>query len=146
MRSFPLAKPFRYTYLMTQLQEAHRTAVEARNNSYSPYSKFKVGAALILENGMIVPGCNVENASFGGTICAERTAFTSAVAKYGKIKPSALLIVTEPEAVPCGLCLQVMAEFCGPDFPVYLGTTASPGPMVPLRDLLPRPFSPESLK
>jgi len=131
---------------MKQLPEAHRVALEARNNSYSPYSKFKVGAALVLDSGVIVPGCNVENASFGGTICAERTAFTSAVAKYGKIKPTALLIVTEPEAVPCGLCLQVMAEFCGPDFPVYLGTPASPGHMVPLRELLPRPFSPDSLK
>ena len=128
------------------LEKAHRAAVEARKNSYSPYSKFKVGAALVLEDGTIVPGCNVENASFGGTICAERTAFTSAVAKFGKIKPAALLIVTEPEAVPCGLCLQVMAEFCGSEFPVYLGTTKTPGPKVALKKLLPKPFGPESLK
>lgn len=129
-----------------QLQEVHRLASEARQNSYSPYSKFRVGAALLLDNGEIVPGCNVENASYGGTICAERTAFATAVAKFGKIKPAALVLVTEPEAVPCGFCLQVMAEFCTPDFPIYLGTPASLGPMVPLKHLLPRPFGPDSLK
>jgi homotetrameric cytidine deaminase len=128
------------------LKEAHHIAVEARKNSYSPYSRFRVGAALVLENGKIVGGCNVENSSFGGTICAERTAFSSAIAQFGKIRPKALVLVTEPEAVPCGLCLQVMAEFCPPDFPVYLGTPAGPGEAVTLKNLLPRPFGPDSLK
>jgi homotetrameric cytidine deaminase len=128
------------------LKEAHRIAVEARKNSYSPYSRFRVGAALLLENGKIVGGCNVENSSFGGTICAERTAFSSAIAQFGEIRPQALVLVTEPEAVPCGICLQVMAEFCPPDFPVYLGTPAGPGEAVALKNLLPRPFGPDSLK
>jgi cytidine deaminase len=127
------------------LQKAHHAAAEARNNSYSPYSKFRVGAALLLENGEIVAGCNVENASYGGTLCAERTAISSAVARFGKIRPAAMILVTEPEAVPCGLCLQVMAEFCPPDFPVYLGTPAGLGPRVTLKELLPRPFGPDSL-
>jgi homotetrameric cytidine deaminase len=88
----------------------------------------------------------VENASFGATVCAERNAILAAVAKFGKIKPKLLVIVTEPEAVPCALCLQVMAEFCPPDMPVHLGTTKAPGPKVAFKDLLPRPFNPDSLK
>lgn len=131
---------------MSQLQEAHRIALEARKNSYSPYSRFAVGAALVLENGEIIGGCNVENASFGATICAERNAFLAAVAKFGKIKPKLLVIVTEPKAVPCALCLQVMAEFCPADMPVHLGTTKTPGDSVTFKELLPRPFNPDSLK
>lgn len=128
------------------LQQAHRAAAAARENSYSPYSNFRVGAALVLEGGQIVSGCNVENASYGGTLCAERTAFAAAVAQFGKLRPAALVLVTDPQAVPCGLCLQVMAEFCAPDFPVYLGTPGALGPKVLLKDLLPRPFGPDSLK
>jgi len=128
------------------LKEAHRAACLARENSYSPYSKFRVGAALVLESGAIIGGCNVENASYGGTICAERTAFSRAVATFGSIKPKALVLVTEPEAVPCGLCLQVMAEFCKGDFPIYLGTPSDIGPMIKLEELLPRPFGPDSFK
>ena len=131
---------------MDRIQAAHKAALAARAHSYSPYSRFPVGAALVLESGEIVAGCNVENASFGATICAERNAFLAAVAKHGRIKPQSMVIITDPEAVPCGLCLQVMAEFCGPEFPVYLGTPASPGPAVKLKDLLPRPFGPDSLK
>lgn len=131
---------------MSLLQEAHEKALEARKNSYSPYSRFAVGAALVLENGEIIGGCNVENASFGATVCAERNAFLAAVAKFGKIKPKLLVIVTEPEAVPCALCLQVMAEFCPPDMPVHLGTTKTPGQKVTFKELLPRPFNPDSLK
>jgi homotetrameric cytidine deaminase len=128
------------------LEKAHKAACAARNHSYSPYSRFRVGAALVLAGGEIVAGCNVENASYGGTICAERTAFSAAVAQFGKIQPSALVLVTEPQAVPCGLCLQVLAEFCSPDFPIYLGTPKALGPKVQLQDLLPRPFGPQSLK
>jgi cytidine deaminase len=128
------------------IQDAHSAAAKARENSYSPYSNYAVGAALLLEGGQIIAGCNVENSSFGATICAERNAFLAAVAQYGKIKPKAIVLITREEAVPCGLCLQVMAEFCGPEFPVYLGTPAGPGEAVPLKELLPRPFSPEALK
>lgn len=128
------------------LKKAHEMAIAARKNSYSPYSNFKVGAALVLAGGEIVGGCNVENASFGATICAERNAVLAAVARFGKIRPEAIVLVTDPAAVPCGLCLQVMAEFCPPDFPVYLSTPSELGKMVTLKELLPRPFSPDSLK
>jgi cytidine deaminase len=128
------------------LKKTHAEALKARKKSYSPYSRYSVGAALLLEDGTIVPGCNVENASFGATICAERTAFFSAVAQLGKFKPEALVLITEPAAVPCGLCLQVMAEFCPKDFPIYLGTPRSLGKKVKLKDLLPHSFGPESLE
>ena len=72
-----------------RIKAGFSAAVEARKNAYAPYSKYKVGAALLLRNGVIVPGCNVENASYGGTICAERSAFCAAVSTQGKIEPEA---------------------------------------------------------
>ncbi|MGE3262874.1 MAG: cytidine deaminase [Bacteriovoracia bacterium] len=129
-----------------KLQEVFAAAVQARNNAHAPYSKFRVGAAILLPSGEIVGGCNVENASYGATICAERNAFNAAVAKFGKINPEALVLVTEPEATPCGICLQVMAEFCGPDFPVYVATPKGIQKKVELRQFLPQPFGPDKLK
>ena len=129
-----------------ELKRLHAAALDARKKSYSPYSEYSVGAALLLANGNIVGGCNVENASFGATICAERTAFFTAVASEGKIKPVALALVTQPSAVPCGLCLQVMAEFCSKDFPIYLGDPKDPGKRVTLGDLLPHSFGGDALK
>ncbi|RZA07202.1 MAG: cytidine deaminase [Proteobacteria bacterium] len=130
------------------LKAVHAAALAAQKNSYSPYSKYPVGAGLLLEDGSIIAGCNVENSSYGGTICAERNAFIGAVAQKGKLagsfKPKLLSLVTREEAVPCGLCLQVMSEFCAPDFPIYLGTPAGPGRMVKLKDFLPNPFTPDS--
>lgn len=130
---------------MNDLKKLHKEAVAARKRSYSPYSRYSVGAALLLENGEIFSGCNVENASFGATICAERTAFFSAAAKKGKFKPKAMVLVTQPAAVPCGLCLQVMAEFCAKDFPIYLSDPKKLGKKVSLQELLPHSFGPESL-
>lgn len=130
-----------------ELKKAHEAACEARLRAYAPYSKFPVGAALILDNGEMFPGCNVENASFGGTVCAERTAILSAVAKHGgKIRPKALVLVTDPMAMPCGLCLQVMAEFCSPEMLVYVGTPKGPGKSLTLKELLPNTFDAGFLK
>jgi len=126
------------------LAAVHAAALAAQKNSYSPYSKYPVGAAIYLEDGSISAGCNVENSSYGGTICAERNAFWSAVAKFGKIKPKFMVLITREEAVPCGLCLQVMSEFCDADFPLYLGTPAGPGRRVALKDFLPHPFKPDA--
>jgi cytidine deaminase len=129
-----------------KIKEAFTAASKARDNAYAPYSKFRVGAAIVLPSGEVIGGCNVENASYGATICAERNAFLAAVAKHGKIKPTALVLVTEPEATPCGVCLQVMAEFCSPDFPIFVATPAGFKNKFALKDFLPHPFGPDKLK
>jgi len=129
-----------------QLQAAFDAALAARARAHAPYSRFKVGAALLLDDGTAVPGCNVENSSFGATICAERNALISAVATHGKFRAKALVLVTEPLASPCGLCLQVISELCEPGLPIYLSTPQGLGQPVSLREFLPRPFGPEQLK
>ena len=90
------------------------TALTTRKAAYAPYSRFKVGAALLTEADAVVPGCNVENASFGLCVCAERNAITTAVA-LGERRFKAMAVATSasPPAPPCGMCLQFMAEFCG---------------------------------
>ncbi|KIO34185.1 hypothetical protein M407DRAFT_240780 [Tulasnella calospora MUT 4182] len=98
-----------------------KAAFEAREGSYSPYSKFRVGAALLSPNGEIVKGANIENASYGATICAERTAMVKA-ASEGIRKVVALAVVTDvPDAVsPCGICRQFLREFCSLKMPVLM--------------------------
>lgn len=98
-----------------------KIALMALEQAHAPYSGYKVGAALLCADGTVIRGCNVENASFGLTNCAERTAFFSAIAS-GQVKFTAMAIAsaTAPTPFPCGACRQVMAEFCGPDFPVYI--------------------------
>ncbi|HEX7961396.1 MAG TPA: cytidine deaminase [Terriglobales bacterium] len=90
-------------------------AREAQQNAYAPYSNFRVGAAILLDNGEIFSGCNVENASYGLTNCAERSAIFAAVAKLGgdKVKLKAVAVVNDHDAPcsPCGACRQVIAEF-----------------------------------
>ena len=101
-------------------------AQEARNNSYSPYSRFRVGAAWLAKSGKVYTGCNVENASYSVTNCAERTAFFKAVSE-GERDFLALAIVggregeTADFCAPCGVCRQVIAEFCPKDFKIILG-------------------------
>jgi len=96
-------------------------AEDALKNAHAPYSNYKVGAALLCSDGTIFKGCNVENASYGLTNCAERTALFSAVAA-GQTEFMALAIAAsgEPTPFPCGTCRQVLAEFCPADFPVYI--------------------------
>ena len=96
-------------------------ASEARLNAHSKYSKFSVGSALITEGDSIFLGCNVENASYGLTICAERVALTSAVSAGHKTF-QAIAIVADELAAPCGACRQVLAEFCRDDFLVYIAS------------------------
>lgn len=116
------------------------TAREAMNHAHAPYSSYKVGAALLCADGTVFEGCNVENASYGLTNCAERTAVFSAVAN-GKTEFTAIAIAASGEAVPfpCGACRQVLAEFCGPDFPVYVAT-ANGCESTTLGELLPNSF------
>ena len=101
-------------------------AQEARKHSYAPYSGFRVGAALLTKNGKVYLGCNIENAAYSATVCAERTAFFKAVSE-GEREFEAIAIIGGKEGEtaefcsPCGMCRQVMAEFCAPDFRVLLG-------------------------
>lgn len=128
------------------LTRTFEAALVARGRAHAPYSKFKVGAALLLKGGEIVAGCNVENSSYGGTICAERTAVCACVAQFGKVEATALVLVTEPAVSPCGLCLQVLSEFCDKNLPIYASTPEGLGKMNRLKDFLPLPFGPEQLK
>jgi len=128
----------------TIVEMLYEEAMKTRENAYAPYSNFKVGASLLLDNGEIFSGCNVENASYGLSLCAERNAIFSAVAK-GKCKFKAMLIVAEGEAPvkPCGACRQVMAEFG--DFDVYLANTKGKIEKTRVSELLPNAFSPKDL-
>ncbi len=118
-------------------------AKKARENSYSPYSKFEVGAALITGSGTIFGGCNVENASYGATVCAERTAVGNAIVN-GERNPVAMVIITDADhpIAPCGICRQVLAEFCD-DIPILLIDGSGNRRLTSLIELLPLQFSGE---
>lgn len=102
-------------------------ALDVQDNAYAPYSKFKVGAALLTENGNIYKGCNVENASFGGTICAERGAAMAAIAAEGKTALKLLAVASSGDdpAPPCALCRQFLSEFMSPYAQVYMISSTS---------------------
>ncbi len=135
---------------LTTARDLLAAAETARQNAYVPYSRFAVGAALLCADGSVVSGCNVENAAYPLTNCAERTAIFAAVAA-GKRDFSALAIVggtagkpADTFCPPCGACRQVLREFCGNDFPVYL----KDGDKIVCRtlsQLLPDSFGPETL-
>ena len=134
-----------------EVKKVYEAALKARLNAHAPYSNFLVGAALKLKNSdTIVSGCNVENASYGATVCAERTAFQAAIAQYGKQEFEFLVVVTntDPAIGPCALCLQVMGEFCDANFPVYIANPNEIQKLVKYGELLPSPFSaiPEQCK
>ncbi len=123
------------------LEEAHKLAREVREHAYAPYSKFLVGSTIITSGG-IYTGCNVENASFGATICAERGAIMQAFAtEGGKIEIEAVIVCTLPAVPPCALCLQVLAEFSAPDTPVYMSTPDKISPPKTMGELLPIQFT-----
>ena len=122
-------------------------AQAARENSYSPYSKFKVGAAVLTDDGKIFSGTNIENSSYGLTVCAERNAiFAAASAGYRKFKALALItqkLKGQKFNSPCGACRQVMSEFLAPDTPVYIAVFDGKKRTVYLKtfkELMPFPF------
>jgi cytidine deaminase len=132
-----------------QIDALLQAALAAQKTAYAPYSKFRVGAALLLEDGTVVPGCNVENASFGATICAERTAMTAAVAAHGApgVKPIAVAVVgpTDKPLTPCGVCRQFLSEF-NLDLQVICATqNLSERLSMSLRELLPHSFDGSAL-
>lgn len=125
-------------------------ALEARKSAYAPYSGYRVGAALLTEEDEIYAGCNIENASYGATNCAERTAFFKAVSE-GRRHFKAIAIAggkeaPEDYAFPCGICRQVMQEFCKEDFIILTAKTGQDYQEYTLKDLLPHGFGGEKLK
>jgi cytidine deaminase len=126
----------------SRLIEAAR---DARERAYAPYSRFLVGAALLGSDGRIQVGCNVENASFGLTVCAERNAFFAAVAS-GQRAFAALALVTDvsPPAMPCGACRQVLRELA-PELPIVAANLAGQRVETTLAALLPASFGPDAL-
>jgi cytidine deaminase len=122
-----------------------QAAGEARERAYIPYSRFGVGAALLAEDGRLFTGCNVENASFGLTCCAERTAIFKAVSE-GCRRFAAIAVIAEGErpVSPCGACRQVMAEFA-PGMRVLLANLKGETLLTSVAELLPGAFSPEDL-
>jgi cytidine deaminase len=124
------------------LEELMEHARQAAQNAYAPYSKFRVGAALRLTNGKVVAGTNVENASYGLTICAERTALVRAVAEFGpKIRIAAVAVtnLNGKPSPPCGACRQMLAEFVEPDAPVSFPAAGGERTMA-FREILPVGF------
>jgi cytidine deaminase len=119
------------------------SATAARERAYAPYSKFKVGAALLGRSGRVYTGCNVENASYGPSMCAERTAVSKAVSE-GERKFDTIAVVSENGVSPCGTCRQVLMEFA-PDMTVIIADTQGNARSTTVRDLLPDGFTPDQL-
>ena len=128
-----------------------KTAIAAMDNSYSPYSNCKVGAALLCENGKVFSGCNIENAAYGPTICAERTAIFKAISE-GERSFSKIAIAggyngnITSAFVPCGVCRQVLSEFCAGDLKILCADSCESFLSFTLEELLPHGFSSEKLK
>jgi cytidine deaminase len=120
-------------------------AKQARENAHAPYSNFRVGAALRSTSGRIFSGCNVENATYGLTVCAERVAIFKAISE-GERGFSAIAVVTDTDALtpPCGACRQLIWEFCG-DVPVTMANLAGKRETLQMKELFPKPFDDSNL-
>lgn len=135
----------------TDYQKLAKGAIRARESAYAPYSGFLVGAALLTKSGKLYTGCNIENAAFTPTICAERTAFAKAVSE-GEREFAAIAVAGWPKggspgkAYPCGVCRQVMMEFCAPsEFEIIVAGSTESYSVHTLSELLPEGFGPASL-
>ncbi len=125
-------------------QELIAQAIEARKRAYAPYSRYKVGAALLGKSGKVYMGCNVENASYSHTVCAERTAILKAVSE-GELEFEAIAVVTRNGGSPCGACRQVMVEFA-PELTIYIGDKNGEYRSTTMSELLPDSFTPKHLE
>lgn len=139
------------------MQDSHliKLALDARKKAYTPYSNFKVGAALLCKNGEVFTGCNIENAGYGPTNCAERTAFFKAVSEGIRDFVSIAVVGGNQNdsiplsgyAYPCGVCRQVMMEFCIPhEFRILVAKSPDEYQLYTLEKLLPNGFGPSNLK
>jgi len=141
--SFPSFSSIEEFNELIQMFIGREKAFEARSHAYTPYSSYPVGAAIVSgRSGKMYSGCNVENASYGATICAERGAVMKAVSEEGELDIDMLVVVTKdnPPSPPCAVCLQVLSEFSGPEVPVYLCDEQDHITRYQFRDLLPVPF------
>lgn len=121
-------------------RELYEKAQDMINKAYAPFSKFKVGAALLSKDGRVFTGVNVENSSLGGTICAERTAFVKAISE-GVREFQAIAVVSGEGAVwPCGICRQFMKEFCDDEFKIITGDNAYSLDIMTMNEILPKGF------
>lgn len=133
------------------VKELIRQAVAALEHAYTPYSQFKVGAALLAENGTVYQGCNIENAAYTPCNCAERTAFFKAVSEGIRDFEAICVVggkqgILEEYAAPCGVCRQVMMEFCDPkEFKVILAVDENRYDIYTLEEILPMGFGPANL-
>jgi cytidine deaminase len=130
---------------MTNSEELIAAAVKARENACADYSQYKVGAALLAASGKVYSGCNIENATYGLTVCAERVALWKALSE-GERKFTQIAVVTEsdPPASPCGACRQLLWEFCG-DIEIILSNLQGFRKSLKLSEIFPRPFDKSSL-
>lgn len=132
-------------------KELCREAVDAMKNAYAPYSRYKVGAALLTEKGKLFAGCNIENAAYTPTVCAERVALFNAISS-GERNFTAIAVAGGKDGVisgafpPCGVCRQVMAEFCAPDFTVLVVTGEDSYKKYTLNELFPQAFTPKNIE
>lgn len=132
-------------------KELCKEAIDAMKNAYAPYSGYKVGAALLTEKGKLFAGCNIENAAYTPTVCAERVALFNAISS-GERNFTAIAVASGKDGVisgafpPCGVCRQVMAEFCAPDFTVLVVTGEDSYKKYTLNELFPQAFTPKNIE
>lgn len=135
-----------------QIENLIDKAISMLEYSYAPYSNFNVGAALLAKNGKVYGGCNIENAGYTPSNCAERTAFFKAVSEGVKEFDAICIVggankILKEYAAPCGVCRQVMMEFCNPkEFQIILATSKEHYDIYTLKELLPLGFGPDNLK
>lgn len=132
----------------SDIQKLYEAASRTRENAYVIYSKYQVGAAILLSNQEIVSGCNVENASYGATVCAERVAIQKAISDRGHIEVKKVMVVTDAETPwpPCGMCRQVIAEFASDDAEIYLANLSGQGLKFSFQEIFPGAFRKSYMK
>lgn len=127
------------------MKELIKRAIKASENAYAPYSGYKVGAALLTESGKIYEGANIENASYSPTVCAERVAIFKAVFENER-NFKALAVYGKNMAYPCGVCRQVLSEFCSPQMKIYVVKDEDNFEEITLGELLPKSFSKDNMR
>jgi cytidine deaminase len=129
------------------LKKLKEKAEKYRKRAYAPYSQCHVGAAVLTQDEKIFGGCNIENASYGGTICAERTAILKAISEKAQTPLKAISVASSSDEAwpPCGLCLQVMSEFCAPETVISISGLNNRVQRLHFKDLLPKSFTPDFL-